>query len=154
VAKQDVPVAAGVAWSERALRWLLLCATLVGLAAMHTLGHAGVSHGMAMSGDHAGPTAHAAPPIVPPHVHLAQPWSQGCVHLTGGYPTDSPPEGWSVCLAILATLAVVGLLRWLLRATGRHRAPAAPAQPVAVGPRAPPRPLFGIRLVDVSVLRT
>jgi hypothetical protein len=141
------------------LRWLLLCATLVGLAAMHTLGHDGFGHGMAMSRDRADPASHAAMWTAAAHQHHAgpsvlSPCQAGCDHLAAGHPGNGHPEGWSVCLAVLAALAAVVLLAWLRRPTGRANRPAAPGRHLGVGPRAPPRPRLALRLVELSVLRT
>jgi hypothetical protein len=141
-----------------ALRWLLLCATLTGLAAMHTLGH-GFGHSMAVSGDLADKASHAATSTAIPHRHhaapsVASPCQAGCDHLAAGHPGNGHPAGWSVCLAVLAALAAIVLLGWLRRATGRPYGPAAPERHFGVGPRAPPRPRLALRLVNVSVLRT
>ncbi|MGY0006766.1 DUF6153 family protein [Micromonospora sp. I033] len=130
----------------RSVRLLLLLCTLVGLTAMHTLGHGG----HASAGQ---PAAHAAG-----HTGEAS-TAAGCVDdgcPVRALPLTHPggdPSGWSVCLAVLGAFAVVLLLAVLPRAGPRGAAPAAGGVlRLATGPRAPPRP-HGLRLATASVLR-
>jgi hypothetical protein len=138
-----------------ALRWLLLACTLIGLAAMHTLGHTGHGHTMAMPEP---PATHQLQNKARMLVgHVATPDERacrgGCAHLGDSDPAGGHPDGWSVCLAILAGFAIAMLLGWLLRAATTRGATYRPTRPLAVTPRAPPRPRVGLLLADLSVLR-
>lgn len=128
----------------RVARWLLLACTVLGLAAMHTLGH-GHGHDMA-----AHPPAVAAMPAVTdscPPGHCAP-------MVTAPSPGRNDMPAWSVCLAVLAGLGVAALLAWLLLSTAAGRAMSALAvlRPYGV-PRAPPCSKLGLRVVSVSVSR-
>ncbi|MEU5725197.1 hypothetical protein [Micromonospora sp. NPDC047738] len=164
------------------VRLLLLLCTLVGLTAMHTLGHG--THAPGGPGDHAA-ADHAAPPAAAaghgaPPAAVAGPVTlpaavagmagdcpgDGCgparmLQLTDaqarllplGDPGGDRP-GWSICLAVLGAFAVTLLVALLLRAGSRTYGPAARvALRAAPGPRAPPPRPYGLRLATVSVLR-
>jgi hypothetical protein len=150
----------------RLIRFVLLACTLVGLVAMHTLGHDAGMHGLGHSAgthDHDQGTAiRVSTPDA--RAHLALPAAPGL--RTGGCPGDDCPHaglmpaeprggqlpGWAVCLAVISVFAMVllaaarTLARWSGRWTGRtgnrRRIPL----------RAPP-PLLGLRLATESVLR-
>ncbi|SCE84394.1 hypothetical protein GA0070214_102468 [Micromonospora chaiyaphumensis] len=133
--------------SGRWVRLLLLLSTLVGLTAMHTLGHGG--HEPAER-----PAAHAAG-----HTGAAA-TAADCGD--GGCPVRALPlthpgndsSGWSVCLAVLGAFAVVLLLAVLLGAGSRSAFPTVPGPlRLATGPRAPPPRSHGLRLAATSVLR-
>ncbi|TDB73908.1 hypothetical protein [Micromonospora sp. KC723] len=148
-------------------RLLLFAATLLGLAAMHTIGHG--TH----TGNH--PAGHAVAPehadrfgavdALPAVFAGAVPVSVVAVDCPGGgcpdpaaLPAGDPggsPSGWSVCLAVLGALTMAVLLVLLLL-PGRDR-PGIGARRPAVrspGPRAPPGRPVGLRLATVSVLRS
>jgi hypothetical protein len=153
-------------------RLLLLACTLLGLAAMHTIGHG--THSVASHPDgHAAalsqramvaqaalpeavPTAHGAAPEAVPAVHVAGPVSfaghVGAVAL----PADQPgtaPSGWSVCLAVLGAFTVALLLATLLFGRAHHAVATRHSSRPTRGPRAPPPRPVGLRLATVSVLR-
>ncbi|MCW2638503.1 MAG: hypothetical protein JWP76_809 [Dactylosporangium sp.] len=142
-----------------AVRWLLLAWTLLGLTAMHTLGHAG--HTMAMADHPAAARPQSAATLLAARTvdttHPAMLMRDGCpndcAHVGDGSPAGGGSEGWSVCLAILTALAVLVLLGWLLRATTRHGTTSTPSGNLPPTPRAPPHLLVGLRLADLSVLR-
>ncbi|WP_446212477.1 hypothetical protein [Micromonospora sp. IBSANI012] len=152
-------------------RLLLLACTLLGLAAMHTIGHG--THSVASHPDgHAAvsqraPVAQAALPEAVPVAHGAVPEAVPVAHVAGpasfadqggvvALPADQPggaPSGWSVCLAVLGAFTVALLLATLLLRRARPavatRHPSGPSR----GPRAPPPHPVGLRLASVSVLR-
>ncbi|MET8906530.1 hypothetical protein [Micromonospora sp. NPDC004551] len=133
--------------SGRWARILLLLGTLVGLTAMHTLGHGGHEPAERPVAHAVGHTGGAAT--------LADCTGDGCP--VRALPLTHPggdPSGWSVCLAVLGAFAVVLLLAVLLRAGSRGGFPAVrgPRRPAA-GPRAPPPRPHGLRLATTSVLR-
>jgi disulfide bond formation protein DsbB len=142
----------------RVARWTLLACTLLGLAAMHTVGHAGMqmgAHGQVMPGSTA--------TLVVTHVAPVEAVQAVVAAVTGGCADDDCADpshhggamsGWSMCLAVLSGLAVVVLLAaLLLRATtGRGRRRFRAASRVVV-PRGPPGRRSGLTMVAVSVLR-
>ncbi|MCL7457326.1 hypothetical protein M8I35_09035 [Micromonospora sp. MSM11] len=166
--------------AARGARLLLLVGTLLGLAAMHTIGHD--SH---QTGHPANPSAHAAVGPVPhaavgsvPHAALALvPPSQGVAapHVVGaalqavvGCPGGCAAEellpagggtggglpGWGVCLAVLGAFAAALLLAALLSVRVRAVGPTGGGSVGAFPPpRAPPPRPVGLRLAEVSVLR-
>ncbi|MFC8615457.1 hypothetical protein ACFT9M_03405 [Micromonospora purpureochromogenes] len=152
-------------------RLLLLACTLLGLAAMHTIGHG--THSVASHPDgHAAvsqratvaqaalreavPVAHGAAPEAVPVTHVAGPVSfagqVGAVALPADH-SGGAPSGWSVCLAVLGAFTAALLLATLLLGRARTavdtRHPSGPSR----GPRAPPPRPVGLRLATVSVLR-
>ncbi|MFC4148755.1 hypothetical protein ACFO0M_21070 [Micromonospora mangrovi] len=145
----------------RWMRLVLLFCTLVGLAAMHTLGHGAHASGTHATGMHASRTpASGARPVE----HLAgmaadltaDGLSGHVVDLAAGVvplaPSGGDPVGWSVCLAVLGGFALVLLVVVLLRRRGVGL-PSAPGSPGVSGPRAPPPRPVGLRLATASVLR-
>ncbi|MFC8848756.1 MULTISPECIES: hypothetical protein [unclassified Micromonospora] len=165
-------------------RWvrlaLLLC-TLVGLAAMHTLGHgahSGGTHdghdgaaprdghpisvtlasGVAASGRLAGGMAAPAGGMVVAALgaHAGCPAGE-CVParlLPVGGRADGP-SGWSVCSAVLGALGVALLVAVLLLTGARAFGPSGRRPGGApAGPRGPPSRPLGLRLAEVSVSRT
>jgi hypothetical protein len=156
----SIPVASGGNRGVRraALRWILLAWTLLGMAAMHTIGHIGAGHSMAMPEPPAAQRVQTTAMMLAEHaVHVSAPASKpcpsGCAHARdGGQTGGGHPDSWSVCLAILAAFAAAVLSGWLLRATtggGANR----PMRPLAITPRAPPAGGVGLRLAGLSVLR-
>jgi hypothetical protein len=131
--------------SGRWLRLILLACTLVGLAAMHTLGHGHtdlhVRH----------------PPMTGAAVVVAPPGpcpDDGCLAaFSGSGHREDGMGGWSVCLAILTAWVVAILLAWALGSA-------------AVGPRTrwrqaaglmsgrDPPDRIGLRLAAAAVMRT
>jgi hypothetical protein len=136
----------------RLARWALLACTLVGLAAMHSLGHDAGAHASAMRAE-----GHHTPVMtVAAADRAADCAGDGCTHLSalpGGGGDDMP--GWSVCLAVLGGFAIVVLLGAALLATARHYYPAGALLGLSgAAPRAPPDLLpVGLTLATVSVLR-
>ncbi|RZU53970.1 hypothetical protein EV385_5906 [Krasilnikovia cinnamomea] len=140
---------------------MLLACTLFGLAAMHTLGHAGLH--MEAHTDHrpAGPVVTvaavtAAGPAVMEVSASVVDGCPGCPHgadPSGSGHGDGGMSGWDVCLAVLTGFAALGLLAGLLLARSRpDRAPSGtPRTPPRV-PRGPPLRL-GLVLAAGSVLR-
>lgn len=132
-------------------RWMLLACTVFGLAAMHTLGHAGM-HMDTHPGHGAKPPAVAASMTIVAGTSMSVD-DCACAHLLPGGHGPGAMSGWSVCLAVLSGLAVMMLLAALLWTRSRRRG--TPATATLVRPmasRAPPRPT-GLRLATVSVLR-
>jgi hypothetical protein len=153
-------------------RLLLLACTLLGLAAMHTIGHG--THSVASHPDgHAAAVsqramvaqaalpeavavAHGAAHEAIPVAHVAGPVSFAGQIGAVALPADQPggaSSGWSVCLAVLGAFTVALLLATLLLGRARPavatRHPSGPSR----GPRAPPPRPVGLRLATVSVLR-
>ncbi|WP_247657125.1 hypothetical protein [Micromonospora sp. U56] len=152
-------------------RLLLLACTLLGLAAMHTIGHG--THSVAShpdghaavsqramvaqaAGPEAVPVAHGVAPEAVPAAHVAGPVSFAGQVGAVALPADQPggaPSRWSVCLAVLGAVTVALLLATLLLGRAHHvvatRHPSGPSR----GPRAPPPRPVGLRLATVSVLR-
>ncbi|MBM0259610.1 hypothetical protein [Micromonospora sp. 4G55] len=163
-------------------RLLLLACTVLGLAAMHTIGHG--THSVASHPDgHAAvsqrvmlaqaalpeavPVAHGAAPEAVPAAHAAAPEAVPvaqvalAVSFAGqgdavALPADQPggaPSGWSVCLAVLGAFTVALLLATLLLGRARPAVDTRHPSGPSRGPRAPPPRPVGLRLVTVSVLR-
>ena len=138
----------------RMARWMLLACTLFGLAAMHTLSHAGMrmdnrSHASA------GPAAAMDPAAdITAAVAAVADDCPGCAHTSGpAGPGHGGMPGWSVCPVVLTALAVLVLLAALLLArSGPGRCPARIAAVRLPSSRGPPRPA-GLTLAAVSVLR-
>ncbi|MER7274581.1 DUF6153 family protein [Dactylosporangium sp. NPDC000244] len=143
----------------RTARIALLLATLLGLTAMHTLGHAGPhlpdGHQHVPAAEHV-----ATMPVLSAVNTAALDALTGCAGdgcamlLTGSGHDHGGMDGWAICLAVLVAFAVIVLVAMLLT---RRRANASPARPRATrraGPRAPPPRPFGLTLATVSVLRT
>jgi hypothetical protein len=140
-------------------RLLLIACTVIGVAALHTVGHAGVDtdqHSAATPG--AVQTALNA--VVPPSVRPADTSNDngcdgdGCTHQIAmpGDGNDSR-HGWDVCLAILTLLLVT-----VLTAFARRRTDDAPPRPATGRRRPPPRdwacPAVGLTLASTAVVRT
>jgi hypothetical protein len=131
----------------RLARWLLLACTLVGLTAMHSLGHGGGMHAVAMLADRHDAEATVA-------------MADGCACDGCGHPAALPAEGddmtgWSVCLAVVGGFAALALLALAVAALTRRGGLAGVlVDRLAAGPRAPPGRLpVGLALATVSVLR-
>lgn len=149
----------------RAARVLVLLATLVGLAAMHTLGHGSAAHAATtpMPGHGAAAAAHgtagmaatvavtaAQVEVLPregcPDGHCAGLLAPPARHTTG-------LDWWDVCVAVLTALGVLLLLCWLVGVVSR-RGSGSPSQTRAVGAsRGPPVRGLGLTLATVSVMR-
>lgn len=152
----------------RIARWLLLACTILGLAAMHSLGHG--SHADGGHGEHATAAGHGSSSGAPAFaaamsetftaVLMAAPTAvtggacSGDCHGAGGpgRPRDDM-SGFSVCLAVLAAFGIAVLLAWL-----RVRTPARIAVPAHrslrwARVRAPPTAGTGLRVAALSVMR-
>jgi hypothetical protein len=159
----------------RAARWLLLACTLLGLAAMHTLGHAGMRmdagrHGVPMAVAPVAVPPVAVPPVAVPPVAVAPvaaapvaaapvavvPPAVAAEDCPAGHCDghgDGGMSGWSVCLAVLGGLAVIVLLAALLfRAASGRRLRRRPV-PVSAPARAPPKRPARLSTASVAVLR-
>ncbi|MFG1761393.1 hypothetical protein [Micromonospora echinofusca] len=168
------------ATAARGARLLLLVGTLLGLAAMHTIGHdshqtghpANPSAHIAVAPvPHAAvvPAPHAARALVPPSQGVAAPHAVGaaleavvgcpggCASeelLPAGGGTGGGLPGWGVCLAVLGAFAAALLLAALLSVRVRAVGPTGGGSVGAFPPpRAPPPRPVGLRLATVSVLR-
>ena len=142
-------------------RLLLLLSTLVGLAAMHTLGHGAHAAGghrsdhPAPAGHHLGPAPVLADPVATAATAMADCPGGGC--LAHALPLTGPGgdrSSWSVCVAVLGAFAVALLVALLMRAgsSAAGRAARGSWRP-ACGPRDPPPRPWGLRVAAVSVLR-
>jgi len=138
-------------------RWMLLACTLFGLAAMHTLGHAGMRMDEHVGHRSVSPAAAAVmdrPAGVTAAMTAVTNDCLGCVQAgSPAGPGHGGMAGWDVCLAVLTGLAVLVLLTALLVTRSRREGP--PARAVGRrprGPRGPPRPT-GLTLAAASVLR-
>ncbi|MEU8044839.1 hypothetical protein AB0B71_11930 [Micromonospora echinofusca] len=168
------------ATAARGARLLLLVGTLLGLAAMHTIGHdshqtghpANPSAHIAVAPvPHAAvvPAPHAARALVPPSQGVAAPHAVGAaLEAVVGCPGGCASEellpagggaggglpGWGVCLAVLGAFAAALLLAALLSVRVRAVGPTGGGSVGAFPPpRAPPPRPVGLRLATVSVLR-
>lgn len=122
----------------------LLLAVLLGLALMHTFGHA--AH-----------TTHPHPIAVGADVHAVLPAAGPTVIDAGchGCGEHQPWQVFTVCVAVLSALVVLAFaLLWLRASAGRVHPPrpATASYPVSRGP--PAIPPLRIRLAQLSVLRT
>jgi hypothetical protein len=129
-------------------RWLLLVCTLVGLAAMHTIGHTGPGGGM-----HAAPASSAAVGMLG-MTEMTSAIGAAAPCLEGHCDDHGAMDSFSVCMAVLQGLAVAVLLALLLLSVlgglGRLR----PRERAATGvPRAPPVRRTGLTIAAISVLR-
>jgi len=137
----------------RAARWLLLLGTVLGLAAMHTLGHCGMRmdthRAMGMTvGAPVMPAAAAPPWLTAARAAIVPACAEGHCDDHGAM------SGWSICLAVLGGLLVFALLTALLVAWRRERGWARGTRSsVPGGPRAPPRRRPGLILASAAVLR-
>ena len=160
-------------------RWLLLACTVIGLAAMHTLGHtsshtgahhppghadrppavsAGQTDDVALEAGHGtgAPVMVSAAVVALIDLMMVDGCAgDGCAH---AQPAPEPgrevPPAWSVCLAVLAALSVAVLLAWLLISRQARAGEAVRRVAARLGEsRAPPWPGFGSQLVSVSVMR-
>lgn len=152
-------------------RWLLLACTVLGLAAMHTLGHGlhgGPGHadraghhnqstaaGMATAGS-AAPAAAVVGSSALAAVSAAVAMSAaavGCGVDGCGGPGRHELPVWSVCLAVLAVVGAVVLVAWLVAGRRTGGTTSAGVSDWCRPPRAPPRTGIGLRLSVVSVMR-
>ena len=147
-------VQTAVATIGRIARLVVLACTLLGLTALHTIGHAAVT-----GGDRPAVTVSAPEPglvfVVAAPRDTDGCGDDGCTHesvLPGGAHDTS--QRWDVCVAVLSVLAIGVLLVALLRIAALGRDPT-PAR------RRPPRtsrisrtPAFGLALTTIAVART
>ncbi|WP_329019555.1 DUF6153 family protein [Micromonospora rifamycinica] len=145
------------------VRFVLSTAVLIGLAAMHSLGHEPT---MADHHDRSGmsPVTHS---VLQPAGALTKAGAamsvaapsgcagNGCAGLSSA-PGDSPEHmpGWAVCLAVVgASGAALALAATLLR-RATVTTPGGRREPSVAASRGPPaRPRLGQRVAEVSVLR-
>jgi len=147
-----MPVTPAAAMTARLARLLLLVCTVLGVAALHTVGHAAVTgldhHSRATAVTDS--TTFSIVPAVTPGEHGGCD-GDGCTHQAAA-PTGSQDTSrwWEVCLAVLTVLAV-GVLGTRLWTTGtatlftlkhRRRRSAAAVRP------------FGLAVTAVTVIRT
>ncbi|MEU4621984.1 hypothetical protein AB0G04_18675 [Actinoplanes sp. NPDC023801] len=147
----------------RAARLVLLLATALGLASMHTLGHTGVRAGhhpasAAMTSASAAMTSASAAMTLASATAgalstvvtaAARPCPDGHCDGHGGHGSGA----WSACVAILTGLAVIVMLLWLVAAVRSHRLLLVPTPLRALSPRAPPDRTTGLTLASAAVLR-
>jgi hypothetical protein len=134
----------------RAARALLLLVTVFGLAAMHTLGHAGMRMDTAQPGMSPAISAMAVPgaPLIEAVAAASMPC--GGDHCPGGH---GAMDGWSICLAVLGGLAVFVLLAALSVAVGGDRTRLRAATAAEAASRAPPIRRPGLTMASTAVLR-
>jgi len=135
----------------RGVRWLLLAATVFGLAMMHTLGHAGMQMDASPHSDapHAVSvmTGAQAPAVQPAVMFLP------AVPCTDSHCGGGAMNGWSICVAVLGGLAIVTILTALL--VQRRDPTITPGEDASTPgtPRAPPRRRAGLTLATTTALR-
>jgi len=139
-------------------RLILLACTLFGLATMHTLGHAGPhlhghDHHLAEAVAAVSGSAHALDVMS----EVAEPapggvCDGGCAHGPGPAPHGGT-AGWSVCVAVLAALAVIFLLALVVARSRGGRPPGSGTNRWAVVSRGPPVRSAGLTMAATSVLR-
>jgi hypothetical protein len=125
---------------------VLLACTLLGLAAMHVLGH---------SAHHSPPINAAMTATISGHVVV-----DGCPDGHCEHPSDSgrgrheDTPAWGVCLAVLAGFGIAMLIAWLLLGSGKASGVGPPPGRVDCGvPHVPAWQGVGLRLATGSVLR-
>ena len=148
----------------RVARLVLLACTLLGLAAMHTIGHSAAGHRAGHHDEVGHPPIHAAEilGVMAQAAGGAEDLlagsdgcaGDGCVHAALMPSGDGGMGGWELCVAVLSAFAVAVLLAALLLAavTGRFAPPAGRRRGITA-PRGPPVQPFGLTLATVSVLR-
>ena len=139
----------------RIARLVLLACTLFGLAAMHTIGHSGMTHA---GHHHEDQPASAHQVSTMPAFTAAQSdgcAGDGCVHAVVLPEGGGQMDPWDLCVAVLSGLALALLLAGLLLLAVTGRFP-----PLFGGGRRRRRPWaasilpFGLAVATVSVLRT
>lgn len=142
--------------TRRIVRWMLLVSTLFGLAAMHTLGHASVRMD---AHSHIGARSLTAMTVDSVHalaieLSAAAPVVQCARNQCDGHGQSGGMSGWSICLAVLTGIALIGLVVTFLSdfARGRWRR-ARHAGLDAATARPPPKRLAGLPLRSIAVLR-
>jgi hypothetical protein len=129
------------------VRLLLIALVAAGLGMMHTLGHA--------RGEHAGVTGHhVSMPTWPTHEMATLTSAVGGSAAVAGDDAIAGFDPMTVCLAVLFAGFVILLVALL---AGNRRASGQPNGlwvALARGGRAPPAPALGLRLANLSVLRT
>lgn len=138
----------------RMARFMVLACTLLGLAAMHTIGHGIADHGVM---DHGLPgVRHVATTVSAMAAgDVDDCAADGCGHAVVAPHTRHGGMGdWALCVAVLSALAVAALLVALLlrAATGRRAADDGGRRRV-VAPRGPPALPYGLSVAAMSVLR-
>ena len=135
----------------RTARLLLLLATLLGVTAMHSLGHGAGPHPSAMTAH-----GHSASGAATPMLAMPDPCADdNCSHATMSGDRHGGMTGWDICLAVLVAFAVALLVAALLKARLTIAwAGTDPHASTLTGPRAPPAGPLGLTLASVSVLRT
>ncbi|GIF16333.1 hypothetical protein [Actinoplanes teichomyceticus] len=150
-AARRVPAAALV-------RWALLAGTLLGLAAMHTIGHRG-------PGGHMGDPGATGHPGARPAAAIMTAMAQPVPIAAAGLATDAvcpdghcdghhPMSGWNACQAVLQVVTAAVLLALLLLVAGRGSGGVRATVPRrAWPPRGPPGPGWGLTIASVAALR-
>ncbi|MCW6005703.1 hypothetical protein K1W54_14105 [Micromonospora sp. CPCC 205371] len=123
------------------LRMLLLALVAFGVAGMHTTGHPTDTHC-------AGALSHGVSP-------MAENADRDDVRAA---PSCGTPDGlhpFEVCLAILTSVGLAVLIAWAATALQRGHPEVTPATAILTAlNRGPPPPGYGLRLANLSVLRT
>jgi hypothetical protein len=135
---------------------MLLAGVTLGLAAMHTLGHAGMNHATTAGSSHGAFThSPASMPLTGAMTTVgamaaAFPQPEMVLAPTGG---DRDADGWVACLAVLGTAALLLLLASVARRCAGTPPLDARRGAAPRSTRAPPGRL-GLLLADLSVVRT
>lgn len=149
---------------RRSARLLLLFCTLLGLAAMHTIGHDAAGHGtghdqavsqQAAATQHVVAMAQVTLSAVVPVVEPVGCAGDGCTLVDlMAHGTSGGMSGWGLCVAVLSSFAIALLLVALLltRVTGRSR-PRDSGGGAARSSRGPPGRAIGLSVAAMSVLR-
>jgi hypothetical protein len=135
----------------RAVRALLLLVTVFGLAAMHTLGHAGMRMDTATSPR----MSQAISVMTVPGAPLIEAVAAASLPCDSDHCTDEhgAMNGWSICLAVLGGLAVFALLAALSVAVWADRTRLREATAAEAASRAPPIRRPGLTMASTAVLR-
>lgn len=137
----------------RAAQWLLLLGTVLGLAAMHTLGHAGMQMGSEVGHSCRTGSAMVADDGMPAAAvtllmnAVADPCAGDGCHDCGAM------TGWSVCAAVLGGLAVAVLFALLLVVRRRSASGSGRSLTAHGTSRSPPIPVTSVLVRSTAVLR-
>ena len=141
---------AGVAASGRIARLVLLACTLLGVAAMHTVGHGAVTHSPLRTVAVRSTIGSVVAVVTAARTSRDDCGGDGCAH-PGAPPGDSRGRPWwQVCTGVLTGVAGAALLAGLLVALStRPRSPSPPVDPRR--PRSGAGGLFSFGLVVTVV---
>jgi hypothetical protein len=135
----------------RTARVLLLLVTVFGLAAMHTLGHAGMRMDTAAQPG----MSPAISVMTMPGAPLIEAVAAASMPCDGEHCPDGhgAMNGWSICLAVLGGFAVFALLAALSVALWGDRTRLRAATTAEAASRAPPIRRPGLTMASAAVLR-